>query len=226
MSNQRADEMVQALTRNGGLMDYGTDNLHLLVRVVRVLAKGRPVTTNQVDEIVAELGIDQGASEQFLRQVAERDDDGNIVGALGLSLKPHPHHFIVGGMLMTAWCAQDTLFLPVMLQQTATVETQSPVSKEKIRITVGPDGVKEASPAGAVMSTVILDPDNIDLNTPTDIQMNFCRNIHFFASEEEVEQWAAGRSDIETLSLQEAFELGYQLWPEAYSYARALSEAA
>ncbi len=174
MSNQRADEMVQVLTRNGGLMDYGTDDLHLLVRVVRVLAKGRPVTTNQVDEIVAELGIDPDASEQFLQTVAERDDDGNIVGALGLSLKQHPHRFIVGGTQMTAWCAQDTLFLPVMLQQTATVETQSPVSKEKIRITVGPDGIKEASPAGAVRSTVIFDSECTDLNTPTDIHMNFC----------------------------------------------------
>ena len=226
MSNQRADKMARVLTRNGGLMDYGTDNLHLLVRVVRLLAKGRPVTASQVDGIVAELGIDPDASEQFLQTVAERDDDGNIVGALGLSLKPHPHRFIVDGTEMTAWCAQDTLFLPVMLQQTATVETQSPVSKEKIRITVGPEGIKDFSPAGAVMSTVILDPENTDLDTPAGIQMNFCRNIHFFASGEEVEQWAAGRSDIETLSLDEAFELGNQMWPEAYSYARALSEAA
>ena len=226
MSNQRADEMVQVLTRNGGLMDYGTDNLHLLVRVARVLAKGRPLTTNQVDEIVAELGIDPDASERFLQTVAEHDDDGNIVGALGLSLKQHPHRFIVGETRMTAWCAQDTLFLPLILQQTATVETQSPVSKEKIRITVGPDGVKDVSPDGAVMSTVIFDPDSTDLNTPTEIQMNFCRNIHFFASEEEVEQWAVGRGDIETLSLDEAFDLGNQMWPEAYAYAKALSEAA
>ena len=226
MSNQRADEMVQVLNRNGGLMDYGTDNLHLLVRVVRVLAKGRPVTTNQVDGIVAELGIDADASEQFLQTVAERDDDDNIVGALGLSLKQHPHRFIVGGTEMTAWGAQDTLFLPVMLQQTATVETESPLSKEKIRITVGPQGVKEVSPAGTVMSTVILDPNSTDLNTPTEIQMNFCRNIHFFASEKEVAEWAAGRGDIETLSLDEAFDLGYQLWPEAYSYAKTLAEAA
>jgi hypothetical protein len=76
------------------------------------------------------------------------------------------------------------------------------------------------------MSTVVFDPDSTELNTPTDIQMNFCRNIHFFASEEEVEQWAAGRSDIEILSLEEAFELGNQLWPEANSYAKALSESA
>ena len=226
MSNQRADEMVQVLNRNGGLMDYGTGNLHLLVQIVRVLAKGDPVTTNQVDGIIAELGIDADASEQFLQTVAERDDDDNIVGALGLSLKQHPHRFIVGGTEMTAWCAQDTLFLPVMLQQTATVETESPLSKEKIRITAGPEGVKEVSPAGAVMSTVILDSNSTDLNTPTEIQMNFCRNTHFFASGEEVEQWAAGRSDIETLSLDEAFDLGYQLWPEAYSYAKTLSEAA
>ena len=77
-----------------------------------------------------------------------------------------------------------------------------------------------------VMSMVILDPDSTDLNTAGEIQMNFCRNIHFFASGEEVEQWAAGRGDIETLSLEEAFDLGSQLWPEAYSYAKTLSEAA
>ncbi len=56
--------------------------------------------------------------------------------------------------------------------------------------------------------------------------MGFCRMIHFFVSPQEVEAWAAGRDDIETLSLEEAYDLGYQLWPEAYAYAKALSEAA
>ncbi len=226
MSNARANEMVRQLTQNGGLMDYGTSNLHLLIHVVQALAKGRPITGEEVDKIVGKLGIDRAEAERFLRQVTERDDDDNVVGVLGLSLKQHPYRFTVNGNQMTAWCAQDTLFLPVMLQQTATVESESPLSKEKIRMTVGPEGVQEVSPPGAVMTMVIVDLDTAALDTPKEIQMAFCRMIHFFVSPQEVEEWAAGRDDIETLSLEEAYDLGYQLWPEAYSYAKVLSEAA
>ncbi len=226
MSNARANEMVRQLTRNGGLMDYGTSNLHLLIHVVQALAKGRPIAGEELDRIVGKLGIDRAEAERFLRQVTERDGDENVVGALGLSLKQHPHRFTVSGIQMTAWCAQDTLFLPVMLQRNATVETESPLSKEKIRITVGPEGVQDVSPPGAVMSMVIVDPDTAALNTPDDIQMAFCRMIHFFVSPQEVEAWAAGRDDIETLSLAEAYDLGYQLWPEANAYAKDLSEGA
>ncbi len=226
MSNARANEMVRQLTRNGGLMDYGTSNLHLLIHVVQALAKGRPIAGEELDRIVGKLGIDRAEAERFLRQVTERDGDDNVVGALGLSLKQHPHRFTVSGIQMTAWCAQDTLFLPVMLQRNATVETESPLSKEKIRMTVGPEGVQDVSPPGAVMSMVIVDPDTAALNTPDDIQMAFCRMIHFFVSPQEVEAWAAGRDDIETLSLAEAYDLGYQLWPEANAYAKDLSEGA
>ncbi len=226
MSNARAREMVRRLTRNGGLMDYGTSNLQLLIHVVRALAKGRPIAGEAVERIVGKLGIDRAEAERFLRQVTERDGDDNVVGVLGLSLEQHPHRFTVSGIQMTAWCAQDTLFLPVMLQRTATVESESPLSKEKIRMTVGPEGVQEVSPPGAVMSMVIVDPDTAALNTPDEIQMAFCRMIHFFVSPQEVEAWAAGRDDIETLSLAEAYDLGYQLWPEAYAYAKVLSEGA
>ena len=78
-----------------------------------------------------------------------------------------------------------------MLQQPAIVESESPLSKEKIRVTVSPEGVQEVSPAGAVMSTVVIDTDRAELSTATDIQMSFCCNVHFFACQTEVEQWVA-----------------------------------
>ena len=224
--NARVNETAARLTRGGGPMDYGADNLRLLVHVVRALAEGRPVTPERLAEIVDGLGCDRDGAERFLGRVAERDGEGNVVGALGLSLGRHPYRFTVGGVTMTTWCAQDTLFLPVMLQQTATVECESPLSKTAIRMTVTPGGVTGSSPAGAVMSTVIIDPDEADLGTSAEIQMTFCRMVHFFASPEEAGRWAAGRDDIETLSLDEAFDLGSRLWPEAYAYARSLPAAA
>ena len=218
-------ETLRMLTQRGGPLHYEKGELHLLVHVVRALAKGRPVTATQVDRIVADLRAAGDQAERFLRRVTERNGDDNIVGALGLSLKQHPHGFIVDGIRMTAWCAWDTLFLPAMLRKTATVESESPLSKDKIRMRVGPEGVREVDPAGTAMSMVVVEPDTAEMSSAADIMMTFCRNIHFFACADEVTRWAAGRDDIMTLTLDEAFELGRGLWPEAYAYAETLIPA-
>jgi len=41
--------------------------------------------------------------------------------------------------------------------------------------------------------------------------MAFCRHVHFFASREEAERWAAGRSDIAILTPDEGYRVGRQL---------------
>ena len=157
--------------------------------------------------------------------MADADGYGNIGGAVGLWLKKHPTGFIVDGVRMTAWCAQHTLFLPAMLRKTDTVESESPLSKDKIRMRVGAEGVQEVDPAGTAMSMVIVDPDTAEMRSAADIMRTFCRNIHFFACANEVARWAAGRDDIMTLTLDQAFELGRGLWPEAYAYAETLGQA-
>ncbi len=219
MSNARATEMARKLTESGSLLDYGPDLSRLLLQVLRSLAKGRPVTGEKVDQIVADIGIARDEADQFLRQISERDAEDNIVGIMGLSLNDHPHRFNVNGTRMSTWCAEDTLFLPAMLKQTATVESESPLTKEKVRLTVSADGVEESSPAGAVVSIVVIDPDNVDMSSAQAIWGTFCHHIFFFASREEGEQWTAGRDDIEILSLDEGFELGKQFWSKVLAYA-------
>ena len=219
MSNARATEMARKLTESGGLLDYGPDLSRLLLQVLRSLANGRPVTGEQVDQIIACLGAARDEADQFLRQVTERDADDNIVGVMGLSLNDHPHRFNVNGAQMSTWCAEDTLFLPAMLKQTATIESESPLTKEKVRLTVSAEGVEESNPAGAVVSIVIVDPDKADMGSAQAIWGTFCHHIFFFASRREGEQWAAGRDDIEILSLDEGFELGKQFWSKVLAYA-------
>ena len=219
MSNARANEMVRKLTESGGLLDYGPDLSRLLLQVVRSLANGRPVTGEQVDQIVADLGIARDEADQFLRGISERDADNSIVGIMGLSLNDHPHRFDVNGTRMRTWCAEDALYLPAMLKQTATVESESPLSKEKVRLTVSPERVEEVSPAGAVVSMVIVDPDKADMSSAQAIWGTFCHHIFFFASREEAEQWAAGRDDIEILSMDEGLELGKRFWSNVLPYA-------
>ncbi len=219
MSNARATEMARKLAESGALLDYGPDRSRLLLQILRSLAKGRPVTGEQVDQIAADIGIARDEADQFLRQMSERDTDDNIVGVMGLSLNDHPHRFDVNGTRMRTWCAEDTLFLPAMLKQTATVESESPLTKEKIRLTVSPQRVEESNPAGAVVSIVVMDPDKADMSSAQAIWGTFCHHIFFFASREEAEQWAAGRDDIEILSLDEGFELGKQFWSKVLAYA-------
>ena len=84
--------------------------------------------------------------------MTERDENGNIVGAMGLSLNKHAHTFIVDDAAMSTWCAMDTLFLPAMIGQVATVESISPVRRETIRLRVTPEGVESCNPPGAVVS--------------------------------------------------------------------------
>ncbi|MGH7449895.1 MAG: organomercurial lyase [bacterium] len=209
--HNRTAAMFQELGKDGGLLDYGPNLSRLLIRVMRALTQGRPVSNEQVDRIIADLGIARGDAHQFLSEVTERDADGNIAGIFGLSLNNTSHRFYVNGVRMSAWCAEDTLFLPAMLEQTATVESKSPVSGEKIRLTISPQRVKEVSPIDAVVSMIIVESDKADMSSVESIWSTFCHHIHFFASREEAEQWAAGRDNIEILSVNESFELGKQI---------------
>src|SRR5438105_3029475 len=109
MNKARAMEMARRMSER--VLDYGPDHSRLLVRVMRTIALGQPVDTRQVDRIIAELKILQDEAHTFLRRITERDADDRIVGSLGLSLNQHPHRFTVNGVTMSAWCAEDTLFL-------------------------------------------------------------------------------------------------------------------
>jgi alkylmercury lyase len=207
MGNARARETMRKLIEPGGPLDYGPDLSRLLVRVMRELAQGRPVPKERVDQIVADVGIAREDADRLLGEVTERNSDGNIFGVLGLSLNDTPHRFYVNGTRMSTWCAADTLKLPPVLDRTASVESVSPVSGEKVRLTVSPQGVEEVDPAGAVVSMVIVDPADANMGSVEAIWGAFCHHIFFFASREEAERWAAGRDDIEILSVEEAYEL-------------------
>jgi alkylmercury lyase len=207
---ERLEDMAHTLQER--LLEYGADHLWLLVRVMRELAHGRPLTAEQVHGFIADLGIAPDAADQFLRDVTERDAQDQIVGALGLSLQDHPHRLVLDGVALTAWCAEDTLFLPAILQQTVTVESPSPVSGSPIRLRVSPERVEEISPAGAVVSLVVVDPSREHLASVEAIWSAFCRHIHFFATRDEAERWASGRDDLAILSVEEGFAWQQPVW--------------
>jgi len=115
------------------------------------------VTPTDVGGLAREAGLAPDDAQVFLRGVTERDGADRIIGVLGLSLGEHPHRFSVNGQQLATWCAEDTLFLPALLGQTARVESTSPVSRGPVRLTIAPDGVQAVSPAGAVLSVALVD---------------------------------------------------------------------
>ncbi len=218
MSDARLHTMGQKMAEE--LLDYGPTHSRLLLRVMRRLAKGEPVPGTQVDEIVAGLGLAPDEARQFLQKITERNAEGQIVGIMGLSLNDSPHRLSVNGVTLSAWCAEDTLFLPAMLKQAATIESYSPVSKEKIRLTVSPERVEAVSPAGAAVSMVVVDPTEESMASVQAIWTTFCNHIHFFVSREEAERWAAGKAAtrIAVISVDEGFEFARQLWSKVLPY--------
>jgi hypothetical protein len=117
-----------------------------------------------------------------------------------------------------AWCAEDTLFLPALLAQTAVVESYSPGTHRPVHLIVGPENIEEAHPSGAVVSIVVVDAAKADMSSVQSIWTTFCHHVHFFPSREEAEQWAEGRTDIEIRPIAEAYDFGKQVWSRVLRY--------
>jgi alkylmercury lyase len=152
--------MAQNMNKVGIPADYGPKLSRFLIDIWRSIAAGKPVLPAKVYDIASGLGISKDEADQFLAKVAERDESNNVIGALGLTQNDKwMHVFVVNGASLRTWCAWDTLFLPQVLRRTATVESESPVDKQKVQLKVGPQRIENYSPDGAVVSIVSLDSE-------------------------------------------------------------------
>src|SRR5713226_6296101 len=205
----KLDQLARALREAGIRQAFTPDVSRLTVRLWREIARGGPVSPQRVEQIASALDIEQQTAHEVLDKMCERDGDGNVVGIAGLSQNQHPHRFTVNGTRLATWCAWDSLYLPVILQQTALVSSQCPVTGEVIRLTITPEGVTSYQPESAAISIVIPQPTTSGLESVEEIWMTFCHHIHFFASPQVAQEWVAARGqEIAILTVEEAFELG------------------
>ena len=123
--------------------------------LVNAIADGRAVSR---DQFAAALGIPAQAAAAAFEGLASTgmqfDDKGDLVGA-ALTPEPTPHRFGVRGRELFAWCALDTLFLPGLLDERATVDSSCPASGEAIHLDLTPDAILERQPE-AIGVTVAL----------------------------------------------------------------------
>ncbi len=222
MSTKQISEIARRLNEAGVPPEFDPDHSRLLIRAWRTLAKGQPISSAQVDQMVAGLAISTDEAHRFLREISERNSADSIVGLFGLSLNHKwRHRFGLEGGSLRTWCAWDALFLPPILNETVIIESDAPETGQTVRLEVSPDRVEEQSPAGAVVTMVSLDASKHDADSVDAIWSNFCHQVYFFPSRTEADQWATSRDNINVLTVDEAFELGRQAFSKLLCYARS-----
>ncbi len=170
-------------------------------QLLRLLGQGQPVSAAQMG---AALGMSEIAVTETLERMPdiERDEIGQVVG-WGLSLQATPHQFRINGHTLYSWCALDALTYPILLEQTAQVESICPITQTSIRIRVGPEAISALDPATAMVSLTIPDtyPDACN-------RASFCDQGHFFASPEAAATWQADHPEAQTLPVEAVYQLG------------------
>jgi alkylmercury lyase len=176
---QATDEILTDAFEN---LHIKQDQWRIIDKTLQLLSNGCPVPP---DEIAIRLQVPPDTVISILRGFgAEFDEEGNILG-VGLTLVPTPHVYEVNGRKLYTWCAVDALLFPIMLKHTAHIESLDPISGDKIRVTVTPDGVHKVEPEAAVVSWVNSSVD------PSNIRGSVCHYVYFFSSPETASKWIA-----------------------------------
>ena len=215
MKTNKLDKIAKSVRESGILPSFDSDESRLLIRLWRTLARGHALSDEQVNDIASTLEIAPDVAVSVLRKIGERDDEERIVGIGGLSLEVSSYRFHVNGQTLYTWCAWDTLFLPAMLGQTATVESSCEATEEKIRLTVSPESVEHADPSSTVISMLAPSQTGRDSDSAEDIQGAFCHYVHFFRSAETAAEWISGKPhNLQILSVEEGHTLGKMVFHE------------
>ena len=199
--SQRVEEI--STTLQGIFPKFGREEQQIDLALYRLLARGKPVSEGQVAET---LQIQNASVENYLKRITsvQRNDEGEIVGFRGLTVSSTSHRLEVEGKTLYTWCALDTLFIPQLLGKTTRVESTCPVTRSKIRLTVGNQGVSQLDPKGAVVSLVTPDAAKAQEN----VIGNFCHFVHFFSSPQAGEKWISKNPGKPLVSVAEAFYIG------------------
>lgn len=211
---------LEDLTRPGGALDLGPSRARLMVRMLRLLAEGKPLGGHQVDAAITDLGIPPDEAHAQLDAWTERTDDGDIVG-LGFTYNPTPHRVTVGDANMWAWCAMDTLIFAIVLDRPLLVESTPPRTGEVVRLQASPAGVSGLQPTNAVITWPRRESGQVDISTTSSIWGSFCHHSFLFPTRETAKRWAADRDDIEILSLDDGFEVAQAVASALLRYEQA-----
>jgi len=179
--------------------------------IYQQLSRGEPVSASALAQALAipPHEVDELLTQSNLKSLTYTDDERRIIGFGGLAIRPMPHRFNLNGQRLYTWCAWDSLFMPVVLGQTAEVESPAPGGFGFIRLRVGPAGIERIEPEGAVMTFLLPTAETFQADA-LKAMASFCHYIFFFPDRDSATAWTARHPDTMVISIQDAFELGRQ----------------
>lgn len=134
-----------------------------------------------------------------------------FLGAAGLVVDAEGHIQTVAG----AGCALDTLLVPMLTGQLASVVASCPATGRDIRLIATPLGVEEFEPPSAVLSLRLPGPTT----QAETVRGTICTYGHFFADREHAASWPALHPEAVLLPVDEAAQLARAIVSAARSYA-------
>ena len=114
MNHIKLNKLAKRIRESDVPTHFEPTHSRLLIEIWRLVAKGEPVSANQIEQTADHLNMPFEAARSFIDKVSERDESGDVVGIFGLSQENHLHKFQVNGRIFSTWCAWDALFLPGM----------------------------------------------------------------------------------------------------------------
>lgn len=208
MEQLKVDEIIEAYRKAYETIPKEALDLDLrvTVRTIQALAEGKPVPPRQLASLW-EMPLEQVQAVldgAVTAGRAEVDTNGDLIGGV-LSLNPTLHRISIDGEQLYAWCAYDAIYAPGVVGKTAHIDSQDPITGEPIQVTITPSNVAEVRPGGAVVSVV--GPDT-DMRGGPDSPR--CSQMLFFASHDSANKWLQDRTNVSTLTVEEAFEIAWQ----------------
>lgn len=208
-----AAEVAEPLEAGFPAVTDGEDRF-LAETLFRLLAKGEPVDAARLAAAVGrpESDVSAALDRPDFDPLVYRDDRGLVTGFSGLGvaqLGETVHRLkLDDGHEVYAWCAGDSLFLPIALGAEVRVQSRCPETGEAISFVGSPSGFRDLEPPEAVMSMLTPEEVGARLERGEDVIRSLCRWIHFFASEEAAREWTSERPGTTTFPLEEGVELG------------------
>ena len=77
------DGIVKALHEAGIPPQLSADQSRLLIKILQLVAIGKPVSPEQVEAAASKLHMSPDNATSFLRRVSEVDKDDNVMGVFG-----------------------------------------------------------------------------------------------------------------------------------------------
>lgn len=168
------------------------------------LLEGAPVAPDQLAEA---LDVSRPAVDEMVSAAARGGlvdiDDGQVVGANGLTLRTTPHRLDMRGRTFHTWCSLDAIGIPAALGVDATVSSGTQREGAVVVRLVG------GEPEDATGLVVWLPEGPCG-----DLRRDFCDAANLFPDPAALERWLAdnGRPQGRAITVDEAAELGRSWW--------------